>query len=73
MGGEGLTRLCPGLAACITLLELNLRAVGITEQHRDAVRRFADVLSCHAGLQIVNLDGNLIGAHALSAWTDVHD
>lgn len=62
LGGEGLTRLCPGLAACSTLLELNLRAVGISEEQQEAVRQLADVASCHAALQIINLDGNLIGA-----------
>lgn len=72
LGGEGLTQLCPGVAACTTLVELNLRAVGITEQHKDAVRRFADVVSCHEALQVVNLDGNLIGANictGLTTWT----
>ncbi|KAL3141795.1 hypothetical protein ABBQ32_004469 [Trebouxia sp. C0010 RCD-2024] len=65
LGGEGLTQLCPGIAACATLVELNLRAVGITDQHQDAVRRFADIVSCHEALQVVNLDGNLVGAALL--------
>ena len=40
LGSEGLSRLCPGLAACATLVELNLRAVptvGISEQQQEAV------------------------------------
>ena len=61
-GGEGLSRLCPGLAACTTLVELTLRVVGISEQQQEAVRQFANVASCHAALQVINLDGNLIGA-----------
>lgn len=69
LGGEGLTQLCPGIAACATLVELNLRAVGITDQHQDAVRRFADIVSCHEALQVVNLDGNLVGANILHGRT----
>lgn len=36
-------------------------AVGITEQHQESVRLFANAASCHPALQIINLDGNLIG------------
>ena len=69
LGGEGLTNLCPGLAACITMSEVNLRAVGVTDQHQQAVRLFADVASCHPMLQIINLDGNLIGTELGLDWT----
>ena len=62
-----MTNLCPGLAACITMSEVNLRAVGVTDQHQQAVRLFADVASCHPMLQIINLDGNLIGK-GLEEW-----
>ena len=67
LGGEGLTNLCPGLAACVTMSEVNLRAVGVTDDHLQAVRLFADVASCHPMLQIINLDGNLIGKR-LEEW-----
>lgn len=65
LGGEGLSSLCPGIAACITLAEVNLKAVGVTDQHQEAVRQFANVASCHPSLQIINLDCNLIGEHQL--------
>ncbi len=56
-----MSKLCGGLAGCITLAEVNFMAVGITEQHQESVRLFANVASCHPALQIINLDGNLIG------------
>lgn len=56
-----MSRLCAGLAGCTTLAEVNFMAVGITEQHHESVRLFANVASCHPALQIINLDGNLIG------------
>ncbi|DBA76265.1 TPA: NACHT, LRR and PYD domains-containing protein 12 [Trebouxia sp. C0004] len=61
LGGEGMSKLCAGLAGCTTLAEVNFMAVGITEQHHESVRAFANVASCHPALQIINLDGNLIG------------
>lgn len=61
LGGEGMSKLCAGLAGCTTLAEVNFMAVGITEQHQESVRLFANVASCHPALQIINLDGNLIG------------
>ena len=61
LGGEGLARLCPGLAACISLEDLNLRAIGVAEEHEAAVRQFANTASCHPALHIINFDGNLIG------------
>lgn len=49
--------------------EVNLRAVGVTDQHQQAVRLFADVASSHPMLQIINLDGNLIGKGLEEHWT----
>ncbi len=69
LGEEGLSNLCPGLAACTSVEEVNIRAVGLTEQHQEAVRLFADVASCHPALQIINLDGNLIGELLCSMCT----
>ncbi len=56
-----MSKLCAGLAPCTTLADVNFMAVGITEQHQESVRLFANVASCHPALQIINLDGNLIG------------
>ncbi len=70
LGGEGISKLCGGLAGCITLAEVNLMAVGITEQHQESVRLFANVASCHPALQIINLDGNLIGEGLSVVYTD---
>jgi len=65
-----MSKLCGGLAGCITLAEVNLMAVGITEQHQESVRLFANVASCHPALQIINLDGNLIGEELSVVYSD---
>ena len=41
----------------------------MTEQHKEDVRLFANVASCHPALQIINLDGNLIGADGQRMFT----
>lgn len=56
--------LSQGVEACSTLNQINLRAVGVCHQHVEALRSFADVISNHAALQDVNIDGNLIGEAA---------
>ena len=61
LGGQGLADLCQGIASCVSLIQVNLRAVGLCHQDTDALRTFANVMSCHRALQDVNLDGNLIG------------
>jgi len=65
-----MSNLCAGLAGCTTLAEVNFMAVGITEQHHESVRLFANVASCHPALQIINLDGNLIGEGLSVVQTD---
>ena len=56
--------LCQGIASCITLTQVDLRAVGVCHQDTDALRTFANVMSCHPALQDINLDGNLVGEFA---------
>lgn len=60
-GGQGLLHLCHGIASCVTLTQVNLRAIGVCHQDTNALSSFANVMSCHPALQDVNLNGNLIG------------
>lgn len=38
-------------------------------QDTDALRTFANVMSCHPALQDINLDGNLVGEFASPTYT----